>query len=149
MVPRYPSTDTELKDKVRAETSYDDTADELPTTQLDELVGQSKAYVELSTGSDAWYRDDGLGFALVAYTCMRVKSAVENISLSSYTLGDEQVSFDTDDPEDSQQLESWADDVVVGLSASNVDDSTRPQIRDSANYVGESHVYDDHRHNHY
>lgn len=147
---KYPSDDEELKTIVRGETGYDDDPDELPTDDMDVVVAQSKGRMELETGSDQYYSDDGLGFALAAYTKMRAKAAVENIPLSSYQIGDEQVSFDTDDPEDSQQLEQWAEDVLVGLNASPLDSEQGPTIQNSTGYIGESYVegkhgYDDDR----
>lgn len=140
---RYPKTDSELKNAVRGETSYEDTTDELPSSQLDVVVERSKGRMELETGSNNWYSDDGLGFALVAYTSMRAKAAVENIPLSSYNIGDEQVSFEHASPEDSHQLQQWAEDVNVGLNASNADSAQGPQLADSAGYIGGSYAHED------
>lgn len=141
---RYPDTDAELKDIVRAETSYEDTADELPSTQLDAIVERAKAKTELETGSDAWFTDNGLGFALAAYTSMRAKAAVENFSLSNYSMGDEQVGFASDDPEDSQQIQQWADDVKTGLDASGVDEQQGPTPTNTSGYIGEDYYHEDH-----
>lgn len=138
---RYPKTDSELKTIVRDETSYENTEDELPDTQLDTIVERSKGKVELTTGSSAWYSDDGLGYALAAYTSMRAKAAVENVALSGYSIGDEQVSFDADDPEDSQQLQQWANDVQDGLEASDADQSVGPTPTNTSGYIGESHIH--------
>jgi hypothetical protein len=142
---RYPETDDELKTIVYSGTSYEDSPDELPESQLDIIIEQAKAKVELTTESDSWYTDDGLGFALAAYTKMRAKSAVENIGLSNYSLGAEDVSFHHADPDESLQLEQWAEDVNDGLDASNVTESGNLQPRDSAGYVGENY-YREERH---
>lgn len=142
---RYPDTDDELKTIVYSGTSYEDSPDELPESQLDIIIEQAKAKVELTTQSDSWYADDGLGFALAAYTKMRAKSAVENIGLSNYSLGAEDVSFHHADPDESLQLEQWAEDVNDGLDASNVTESGNLQPRDSAGYVGENY-YREERH---
>lgn len=136
---RYPDTDGELKEIVYDGTSYEDSPDELPESQLDTIVEQAKAKVELTTGSSNWYSDDGLGFALAAYTKMRAKSAVENIGLSNYSLGAEDVSFHHADPDESLQLEQWAEDVNDGLDASNVTESGNLQPKDAAGYVGETY----------
>lgn len=146
---RYPTTDKELAQAVRAETSYEDTDDELPAQQLDSIISRAKGYMELSTGSSAWYSDDGLGFALVAYTCMRAKAAVENISLSSYSVGAEDVEFHHADPDDNMQMQQWAEDVRIGLDASDKDDSGNLQMADGAGYVGESYYYGDKNHRPY
>lgn len=137
----YPKTDAELTDAVRGETSYEDTPDELPQSQLDTIIERAKGKLELTTGSDQWYSDDGLGFALVAYTSMRAKAAVENVPLGSYSIGDEQVTFDTDDPEDSQQLQQWAEDVRDGLNGSDLDTAQGLTMENSSGYIGGSHVH--------
>lgn len=146
---RYPATDSELKTIVRDETSYEDTSDELPDSQLDTIVEQSKAKLQLSTGvSDGvWYSDDGIGFALASYTKMRAKSAVENIGLSNYSLGAEDVGFHHADPEDSLQLQQWAEDVNDGLDASDLDSSGNLQPENSAGFVGENYYREDRRTN--
>lgn len=142
---RYPTTDTELKDIVRGMTSYDDAPDELPSSQLDAIVERAKAEVELSTGSDKWFSDDGLGFALAAYTAMRAKAAVENMPLSGYSIGDERVSFDQSPPEESHQLQQWAEDVQIGLDASDVDEAVGPVPTNTSGYIGENYLRDDPR----
>lgn len=139
---RYPTTDSELTTIVRDETSYDDTADELPQTQLDTLIERAKGRMELETGSDQWYSDDGLGFALAAYACMRAKAAVENVPLSDYSIGDEDVSFTETDPETSHQLEQWAEDVRIGLDASELDENQGLALSNSTGYIGETYIDD-------
>lgn len=138
---KYPTTDSELKSIVRGETSYDNTSDELPDTQLDTIIARAKGKVELTTGTDSWYSDDGLGYALGAYTCMRAKAAVENVPLSGYSLGDERVSFNADDPETSQQLQQWAGDVRDGLGASDADSSVGPTPTNSSSFIGGDHIH--------
>lgn len=139
---RYPSSDTELKDVVRGMTSYDDAPDELPASQLDKVVERAKAELELETGSDAWFSDDGLGFALAAYVSMRAKAAIENVPLSGYSIGDERVSFDQSAPEDSHQLQQWAEDVQTGLDASSADTSVGPVPTNTSSYIGETYIED-------
>lgn len=140
MSVRYPTSDSELRSRVRSETQYADNADELPQSDLDNLIEVAKGKVELETGSSNWYSDDGLGFALSAYTCMRCKSAVENIPLANYSLGDENVTFRTSDPDDSQQLQQWAEDVSTGLNASDIDTSgTKIKPRNTSGYIGDSY----------
>jgi hypothetical protein len=137
------TSDTELKAAVRAETSYEDTADELPDSQLTDLIDRAKHKTALETGSEKWYSDSGLGFALVAYTCMRAKSAVENAPIVQYNLGDESVQLRNADPDTSQQVQMWASDVQTGLDASAVDQNTGPQMTNTSSYIGEDYVYDD------
>lgn len=149
---RYPDNDEELKQIVRAETGYADNEDELSDSDLDVIVERSKGKVELSTDSDQWYTDNGLGFALAAYTCMRAKAAVENVPLASYSFGDEQVSFESADVDQSQQLQQWAEDVRDGLDKSNVDQSVGPTPTNTSGYIGETYTHDrhsDHDHRHH
>lgn len=135
---KYPSDKSDVSTVVRAETGYEDNADELPQSDLDTIIDQAMARVELKTGSNRWFSDDGLGFALTAYAKMRAKAAMENVPLSSYTLGAEQVSFNEADPETSQQLQQWAEDVRVGLDASDVDDDTGKMPSNTSGYIGET-----------
>lgn len=139
---RYPTQDSELKTIVRDETSCEDTSDELPDSQLDTLIERAKATVELRTGSDQWYSDNGLGFALASYTCMRAKAAVENIVIESYSFGSNDISFRNADPEGSQQIVQWKDDVRIGLEASDLDDSPQLRLKNSTGYIGETYYGD-------
>lgn len=140
---RYPETDSELREIVRAETSYDNTPDELPLSQLETIVERAKARLALETGSEAWYADEGLGFALAAYASMRAKAAVENVPLSDYSIGDEDLSFVDTEPETSQQLNQWAKDVRVGLDASDRDTASGPQPANTSGYIGETFIETD------
>lgn len=139
---KFPTSDTELKNQVRDITSYEDTDDELPSSQLDGIVDRSKAAMELETGSDQWYSDDGLGFALAAYVAMRAKAAIENVPLASYSIGDEQVTFDDDTVENSAQYQQWADDIRTGLDASDLDEQRGVTFKNSSSYIGESYIDD-------
>ena len=136
------TSDAELKTAVRADTQYDDSDDELSDTDLDTLINRAKQRLYLKTDSTEWYSDSGLGMALFGYSCMRVKSAMENIPLDSYSLGDEDVSFDTDDPDNSLQLETWADDVRVGLETSSIDAKNARLPQNSADYIGDDYIHD-------
>lgn len=144
MTLRYPDDDDDLKSIVRGMTDYADNADELPDTSsgtgtsMTKVIERSKAQVELETGSTAWYTDDGLGYALAAFAAMRAKAAVENFAIVNYTLGDEQVTTRNADPEDSQQIQQWADDVRTGLNGSSVDTQQSPGLQNTSGYVGET-----------
>ena len=135
-----PTSDADVKTAVRAETQYEDNADELPDSELDTLVERAKHRVSLETGSTAWFTDSGMGMVLIAYTCMRTKAAVENASIVSYSLGDESVQLRNADPDTSQQIQQWADDVAVGLNASSADASSRLKPRNTSGYVGETYT---------
>lgn len=140
MAPWDPTSDNDVKSAVRAETQYEDNEDELPEVDLTLLIERAKHRVSLETGSTDWYTDSGMGMVLIAYTCMRAKAAVENAAIVSYSLGDESVQLRNADPETSQQIQQWADDVRVGLEASSVDASQRLKPRNSSSYIGETYV---------
>ena len=141
---QFPDNESELKAVVRSATGYDDIEDELQATDLDSIVGQSEGrlMLEADVTESTLYNDDGLSFALAAYTKIRAKAAAENVGLSSYSLGAEEVSFDTSDPETSQQLQLWHEDARVGLDRSDADDQTDDlTIANSSQYIGESYAY--------
>lgn len=144
------TTDEELTARVRSETSYENTPDELPQAQLDEIIEGAKHKTFLETGQDTWFSDSGLGFALAAYVKMRAKASVENFAIQNYNLGDQQVTTRNADPDDSQQIQQWADDVATGLENSSDVTSTGgdPTISNTAGYIGDDHIHvadsDDH-----
>lgn len=128
----------ELLSRVRAETSYDDDPDELPDEQLSSIIETAKLHVAVKTGAEDWYSSPALSLVLLAYSCMRAKSAVENIPLQSYTLGDETVSFDTDDPDASVQLQQWAEDINVGMAEYDAGSDDARVPTNTAGYIGET-----------
>lgn len=133
-----PTTDDEVKTAVRAETQYEDNDRELPEAELDTLLERAKHRVSLETGSDDWYSDSGLGLVLIAYTCMRAKAAVENAFIQSYSLGDQQVTVRNANPDISQQIQQWAEDVSVGLDGSSLDEAQGPMPTNTSGYIGET-----------
>jgi len=142
-LPSYAITsDAELVTAVRDLTSYDDTTDELPgddtTGQLSGLIDQAKRDMHTKTGSSSWYSDLGYGNALVAHLAIISKAAVENINLVSYTIGNERVEMANADPEDSQQIQTWAKQVKEGLDNSGVEfeNSQSLSLRNTASYIG-------------
>ena len=134
------TSDTELKQKVRADTQYDDNTDELPESTLDVLIETAKLRVKLKTGSDEWFTDAGLGLVLLAYTCMRAKVAVENVNIEEYQLGNQRVRTRNADPETSQQMQQWAEDIRVGLNASDTYKPQRPGLQNSSSYIGDDYI---------
>lgn len=135
-------SDAQLKARVRTATQYANNEDELADSDLDNIVDDAKLKVYLETGTDQWYTDSGIGLVLYAYTCMRAKAAVENISIEKYTLGNETVTMRNADPEDSQQIQQWADDIRTGLSASSLNTTSKPTIVNTSEYIGENYIGD-------
>lgn len=130
--------DTELKQAVRDATSYQDTADELPATQLDGLVAKAKRRLYGRTGNDMWYDDINYGRALEAWTCIEVKAAVENIHIESYSIADETISLRNATREQSQQLQLWLSDAKDGIAKSDVAFEDDPDISfaNTSAYIG-------------
>jgi len=142
-LPSYAvTTDAELETAVRDKTSYDATTDELPggatTGQMEGVIQDAKRELHIKTGSDKWYSDMAYGQALVAMTALKAKEAVENVHISSYGIADEALSFRNADPEDSQQIQSWSNEVDSALAKSGVSFSKQQDfgLRNTTSYIG-------------
>lgn len=137
------TSDEQLKDRVLSATQYDEDDFTRTDTDLDNLIDDAKLKVFVKTGSDAWYTDSGIGMALYAYTCMRAKAAVENISIEGYTLGNETVKMHNATPEQSQQIQQWVDDIADGLGSSTaVNSAGSTGVINTSGYIGETYVDD-------
>lgn len=116
------TTDAELERAARDKTSYD--TSELPgddtSGQFQGIMQDAKRHLEIRTGSDSWYSDLAYGHALVCMTALKMKEAVENVNISSYGIGDEQVAFSDTDPETSQQIISWSSEMSMAINQSGV-----------------------------
>lgn len=146
--PFAVTDDEELLEAVRDKTSYSDTADEWPGSwddQNGEVTGQAggniddaKRILYMRTGSDKWYTDVAYGQALVALAAMKAKEAVENINIERYGIGDETLSFSNADPEDSQQIRSWSDEIDEALDQSEVafEDKQDFGMKNTSSYIG-------------
>lgn len=145
--PFAVTSEKDLESAVRDKTSYNATADELPGTydsssgevdgQLGGIIEDAKRVLYMRTDSDGWYGDLAYGQALVALTAMKAKEAVENINIASYGIGDEQIRFSNADPEDSQQIRSWSDEVNEGIQNSDVvSDDNGPSFSNTSSYIG-------------
>jgi hypothetical protein len=113
------TTNEELKEAVRDTTSYDAVGDEMPADQLGGLVEDAKREMYGRTGSQGWYDDVNYGQALKAWTCIVVKAAVENINIQSYDIADESITLSNADPDDSQQIQLWMNQVSRALNQSD------------------------------
>lgn len=132
------TSDTELKEAVRDATSYNDTPDELPTSQLDGRVEAAKRMLYMKTGSDKWYSDLPYGHALSLATALKAKEAVENINIESYGIADENLSFYNADPDDSQQIRSWSAEMNEALNKSDLpfDHEQDLPFTNTSSYIG-------------
>lgn len=130
--------DSELKSAVRDATSYDNTEDELPSPQLDGLVDDAKREMYGRTGSEGWYGDVNYGQALKSWTCITVKAAVENINIEQYSIADETISLSNADPDDSQQIRLWMNQVSRALNQSEAQFANEQDLsfRNTSAYIG-------------
>lgn len=132
------TTDDELKNAVRDATSYDDNSDELPSSQMDGLVEDAKREMYGRTESEQWYSDVNYGQALKAWTCIVVKAAVENINIQSYSIADEAISLSNADPDDSQQIQLWMQQVSRALNQSDAEFGRNQDLglSNTSSYIG-------------
>jgi hypothetical protein len=137
-MPAYDiNDDIDLKEKVRTLTGYEDSADELPDNQLDTLIESMKLKLSVQYESTDWYNDDAFSLVLLGVTCIYAKSQVENYSVESYEIGDESITVRDSDPEDSLQLQQWADLVNTGTKNSSVTDTDRSAtMSNTSEYIG-------------
>lgn len=143
-----PTTDSELKTRVRSHTGYEDNTDELPDSELDDLISTAKARTAIAAEVDAskLYNERGYQFALLGYACIFAKSTIENIHIEDYDIGDTSISVSSDDPDDSQQFQDWASWVSEGLGDSDTGRGGQT-MRNTSGYIGEKTKHS-HRHGH-
>lgn len=138
-LPDFALTDDdELKTAVRDATSYDDGEDGVPESQLDGLLDDAKRELYGKTGSEEWYDDVNYGQALKAWTCIVVKSAVENINIDSYNIANESISLSNADPDSSQQIQLWMNQATRALNQSDVafDREQDLGLSNTTSYIG-------------
>lgn len=134
------TSDSELEQAARDKTSYD--PEELPgahdSGQMQGLINDAKRVMYVKTGSDKWYSDTAYGQALNALLALKMKEAVENVNISSYGIGDESVSFNNADPDESQQIVSWSSELNNMLDQSSVafPNFTDQGFTNTSKYVG-------------
>jgi hypothetical protein len=133
------TSNTELDERVRAETGYEDTPDELPQSDLETLRANAKLVLATDAGvDDGWYTDRGLGLALLGVTCVKAKARVENYSVSSWSLGGGDVSIEVEDSDGSSiQMTEYENMIQMGMArADDVDATLTATNINSASYIG-------------
>jgi len=130
------SSDTDLKEVVRALTLYDDTEDELPASTLDTQVRAAK--IKLSTKLDTdptdWYSDSGLSTALLGATLILSKCAVENYSITRWDVGGQYIDVSGNGDTDTPQLNEWNTLIADGLADAGSHSSQVPSF--TKTYIG-------------
>ena len=130
------TSDSELKEVLRALTMYDDTEDELPTSTLDSQIkgAKIKLSTKLDIDPDDWYNDSGLSTALLGTTMILAKCAVENYSITRWDIGGQYIDVSGAGDTDQPQFNEWAEMVTDGLKDAGAFNSQVPSF--SKTYVG-------------
>jgi len=131
----YPTDDADAKQLARGLMLYDDTPDELPSTELDTHLRIAKMRLKTKTGNNNFYTLDGLGQALVATTAILSKTTVENYSVDSWDIGVGEIDVSGAGDEDVVQFSQWADMAAEGLTSEGIGQTTATNIN-SASYIG-------------
>lgn len=113
--------DSDIKKYVRGVTFYDDTRNELPEAKLETQIelAKNRLSVKYGIGSTDYFNDDNLAQALIYGTAIYCKGAVENYSVGSWDFGDERIESHDIPPEESIQLNQWANAVDDALDNSD------------------------------
>jgi|APHM01.1.fsa_nt_gi hypothetical protein len=134
-IPNFtPTSDEEARDFVRTLTNYDNTVDELPEAALDSHLRVSKMALYNEVGVQDFYKDAGLAQALVAATAIYAKAAVENYSVSGWSVGDINIQTSAFDNPEGAQFQFWGELHANGLRASDKTPTHAP--RNTAEYIG-------------
>jgi len=137
MAQYAPTSESELKTMVRGLTLYDDTADELPNSDLQTQIAVAQMMLKNRTGSEDFYTDSGLGQALVGTTAILAKAAVENYSVDRWSVGADDIDVSNAGDADQMQFEAWNMLINDGIAESDsASKTTTPIPKNSANYIG-------------
>lgn len=126
------TSDSEVEERVRTLTGYEDTSEELPSSDFstasenEGVLGAAKAKIYTDVGLDDWYTDHHVGEALAYTAAILAKDRLENYTVESWTIGNGAESVEVRDasPGDSRQIESWANEVEQSLAKSSKTDGT-------------------------
>lgn len=126
-IPSFvPSDDSAAMSMVRTMTNYDGPADGVDDAALAMQLRLSKTRLYNLTGVEDVYSDSGLAQTLVAATAIYTKAAVENYSIQSWSIGDQQIETGAFDNPESAQFTMWHQLHLEGLRSSDATDSMTP-----------------------
>jgi len=137
-----PSSDADVESMVRAVTGYEDTPDELSSATFGTILDLSKLTLTTETSidddeadNDVWYTDAPLGQALVFVTAIRAKVAVENYSITSWTVGDQTIDVRNAGDAEQVQFDQWMSYVADGISQSDNAEPSSPSPSNTASFI--------------
>jgi len=133
----YPTDKQDALTLIRGLTLYEDSPDELTTSELETHLRIAKMRLKTKTDSDNWYSDDGLGQALVATTAIVAKAAVENYSITRWDLGIGEIDVSGAGDEDNAQFSQWASMASEGIAASDNGSALSATNINSGSYIGQ------------
>lgn len=128
-----PSSEADLHTYVRELTQYEDAPDGLPSDKLNTHIDIAKLRLYNRVDSDKWFTDAGLAQALLGMTAILAKAAVENYSVTSWNVADQEIDVSGMGDEDAAQFQQWAEMVYQGLR--NSDATPDYSVSNTANYI--------------
>lgn len=126
--------DQDLRGRVRAETQYNDTPDELAQATLKTLVKDAKLLVQAKTDSTEWYTDLGLSLVLLGTTCAKAKASVENYSVESWNFGGGSITAKDSDG-NSVQMTQYSEMISEGMKSSDTATRSTPTLSNTRSYI--------------
>lgn len=128
-----------LQSKVRSETGYDDTPDELPASDLGDLVDDAMLLLAVKAGftESDYFSDRGATLALLGASCIKSKASVENITVDSWSIGSGDVAIDASGAGDEDRVFAEYEDMMeTGLAKSEAaTESAFPTNINSGTYI--------------
>ncbi len=139
MSDHIPTSDSELRSRVRSLTDYNDNKDELTKSDLKDIVDQSKMDIEVETGISNFYSDISVTQILIYTTCINSKIQVENHSVRRFVLGDEiDVESRNATEDDLVQYQRWNRKIEKAMNSSDtVDEKSGLTLSNTSSYIGE------------
>jgi hypothetical protein len=110
---------SELKSRVRSKTLYDDSPQELQSSELDNLVHDAMLRLDSEAGVSSFFADVHVQRAILYASCIEAKAAIENYSVDSWDVGAGRIDVSGAGDPDQFQFQDWADQVAAGLAKSD------------------------------
>lgn len=129
--------DGALAQRVRAETGYDDSPDELPQTDLDMLIETAKLQLDAQFRTDipTFYDDRGLTLALLATVAIKAKAYVENVSVDVWDFDGGRIET-RDTTGESFQVAQYEQMLTAGMAAVQTAQRRGPTFQNTHDYIG-------------
>lgn len=110
---------SELKQRVRDKTLYEDSPRELTASELESNIHDAMLRLEDDTGLSSFFADVGAQRATLYASCIEAKAAIENYSVTAWDVGAGNIDVSGAGDPDQFQFQHWADEVAAGLANSS------------------------------